>query len=115
MHNSDGTALPLAKQGVFAADLINFPRGGGIATHSHPGAHILLVLRGCGILTLNGLECPLEPGDVYLVRAGVQHSIRVPDGEDGEGIPQSGLTLLSVANDHVPADSPKRSEFIREQ
>lgn len=104
MHASGGEGVPLVKDGPFAADLIRFAPGRGVGMHTHPGAHILIVISGRGTVECGEATVPLDPGVIYLVPSGVAHAVRAnPDCE---------LRLLSVASDHRPVTSADRLETV---
>lgn len=103
MANSQGTGIPLVGRGSFAADLIRFAPGQGVGKHTHPGEHILIVVSGHGLLTCGDDFLSLVPGMIYHVPAGAPHALSATDAE---------LTLISVANDHRPVDSPQRLEVL---
>lgn len=105
MHASDATAVPLFAWGRFGADAIRFPAGGRVPDHTHPGAHILYVLSGTGWVDYEGEPTRLEPGVCYLIPGGARHGIRA----------DTELTLLAVASDHRPADSPERLRVTAER
>jgi quercetin dioxygenase-like cupin family protein len=100
MHASDATALELvsSKDGNFGADLIRFPAGGSVPMHTHPGAHILIVIGGKGKLITHDAEASLNPGVVYLVPGGVSHEI----------FAETALSLISVSDQRIPPSSPDR-------
>lgn len=98
MAHSDATGLPLLKSGPFGADLIRFPAGGKVDSHTHPGEHMLFVLGGEGRLVLGDAEVNLMPGICYHVPANISHAI----------FAATELTLISVANDHRPVESEER-------
>lgn len=103
MSASDGWGLPLVGEGKFAADLICFGPFGQTAAHTHPGAHILYVLAGDGVLNFCGKEYHLAQHDCYYVPGEAPHSVHALE---------SDLVLLSVANDHRPVDSTQRLEIV---
>lgn len=98
MVESDATALPLFTDGAFGADVIRFPQNGCVRDHTHSGSHILYVLSGVGWIDFEGAPTRLLPGTCYLVPSGARHGIRA----------ETELTILSIANDHRPADSEER-------
>lgn len=100
MAHSQGRGLPLVGEGRFAADLIRFSAGEGVADHTHPGAHILIVVGGSGWVDYEGEPHRLTVGCIYYVPGGARHAIRA----------ESELTLISVADDHRPVDAPSRLE-----
>lgn len=98
MMNSDGTGLPLLKDGKFGADIIRFGPGKGVMNHTHEGAHILIVVKGEGIVEYNGIDHMLKPGTCYLIPSMVDHAIKA----------KTELILIAVGNDHRPVDSIER-------
>lgn len=102
MRNSDGTGLPLLKDGKFGADVIRFAPGKGVMNHTHEGAHILIVTKGNGFVEYNGIDHPLEPGVCYLIPGNVDHAIKA----------ETELVIIAVGNDHRPVDSVERMQPI---
>jgi len=108
MANSDATALHLLSNGNLGSDIIRFPGGGGVPLHTHPGAHILFVLSGSGVLEAarpgSGRTdlYALFPGRCYLVDGELPHALEAH---------KDGMTLLVVGADHYPADSRERLEL----
>lgn len=103
MANSDGTGLPLLKNGDFGTDLIRFGPNEGVAEHKHIGKHVLFVLRGLGIVKYDGIDNSLYPGKCYMVESFVPHAIYA--GED------DSLVLLVVGDDHRGLADPTRMEL----
>lgn len=101
MACSEGTGLPLVSLGGFGADLIHFEPVTGTDTHTHPGDHILVVLAGEGWVQSGDTRLILQRSTIYLVPGGTPH--RVTAGND------SSLTLLSIANKHIPVNDTNRS------
>ena len=100
MSNSDGTGLPLLKDGKFGADIIHFAPGKGVMNHTHEGAHILIVIKGVGLVEYNGIDYPLEPGVCYLIPGDMDHAIKA----------ETELMMIAVGNDHRPVDSVERMQ-----
>lgn len=100
MFSSDARGLPLLKRGDFAADLIRFPPGGCVPTHTHPGSHILLCVGGLGWV-IAGERLRLNPGVCYLVPGETPHAIEA----------ETELTLVSVSDQHVPVGSERRLDL----
>ncbi len=98
MQNSDGTGTPLVKLGEFGADVIRFEAGKGVQNHTHEGDHILIVIKGHGVVEYDGVEHGLESGVVYLIPGSVDHAIRA----------HTELLIIAVGNDHFPVDSVER-------
>ena len=100
MHASDATAeeLGTTDDGVFGLDLLRFPARGCVPMHTHPGAHILIVIAGNGFLHTPDDKIELFPGLSYVVPEGVPHEIRA----------DRPLSLLSCGNKRRPPESPER-------
>lgn len=98
MARSDGRGLSLVKVGAFAADLIEFDAGKGVADHTHPGNHILIVVSGTGWVDYDGEPYRLEQGVCYMVPGSTRHAIRA----------ETHLRLLSVSDDHRDVGSEAR-------
>lgn len=58
----------------------SFEAGGEFPIHRHPAEQITIVLEGTVHLTVGGTEHVLGPGQWSVVRGGVEHGIRVPEG-----------------------------------
>ena len=104
MALSQATALPLVAHDGFGADLIRFGPGERVEPHTHPGAHILLVMHGRGVLEYQGEHHKLFPGLAYLIPPNVSHAIYADEGVEE-------LTLFAVGNDHRPAWSRDRLQL----
>lgn len=103
MASSDGTGLPLLKNGGFGTDLIRFGASEGVAEHKHIGQHFLFVLRGLGVVKYDGMDNSLYPGKCYMVESDVPHAIYA-DKDDS-------LVLLVVGDDHRGLADPARMEL----
>jgi quercetin dioxygenase-like cupin family protein len=105
MHQSNALGARLLKSGRFGADLIKFPPGGRVGTHTHPGQHILIVVSGDGWVTVcfddyRG-RYPLQTGVCYLIPGNVPHAI------DAE----TELAIISVADDHRDVEAKERLDL----
>jgi len=103
MKHSDGTGLPLVAYKNFGADVVRFPAGKGVGTHTHIGAHILIVLEGEGFVEYEGVDHPLQPGIVYMIPGNIKHAIKAT----------TELILIAVGNDHRPLDSEERLHVVK--
>ncbi len=56
-------------------DLIDMQPGTIFSLHTHPGAHILYVVAGCGTVTIGGAVYRTKHGDCYFVPAEVPHAV----------------------------------------
>jgi quercetin dioxygenase-like cupin family protein len=100
MSSSDATARILVETttGEFGADLLRFPAGGRVPMHTHVGDHVLIVIRGDGVLKTGGDDMSLEPGLIYLVESNVPHEI----------VATTELVLIAIGNDRRPPESAER-------
>lgn len=106
MVNSDATGFPLVKLGAFGADLIKFQPGKKVGPHTHPGDHILIGVRGDGILWFDGEEHRIFPGFIYMVPGSVPHAVYArPDATEP-------LVLFAIGNNHQPVDSAARLDVV---
>lgn len=75
-----GQGVDLLKQGDMAGIVsmgrITLEPGATIGEHPHPNTEDLyLILEGRGTGVLNGERFPLQPGDLFLVKAGGTHGL----------------------------------------
>ena len=70
---------------------ILIPPGAGIGVHTHDGeTEIYYIVRGTGVVTDDGVEKPIGPGDVMVTPNGHNHSVTNNGTED--------LLFLAVIN-----------------
>jgi quercetin dioxygenase-like cupin family protein len=62
--------------------LFSLKAGGRTPCHSHPWPHINYVLRGQGVLSIDGKETPLEEGAIAFVPASSLHQFYNASTED---------------------------------
>ena len=63
-------------EGVIGMGRTTLEPGSTIGEHSHPNTEDLyLILEGRGTGILNGERFPVEPGDLFLVKAGGSHGL----------------------------------------
>jgi mannose-6-phosphate isomerase-like protein (cupin superfamily) len=56
------------------------PPGASTEPHDHPEHEAFVLLRGCGIMTVDGEERAVAAGDVVLIPAGAEHRLRNTSG-----------------------------------
>lgn len=98
MQNSQGTGMPLLKEGDFGADLIRFSPGEGVRNHTHEGSHVLFVVKGEGWVDFERREYVLEAGLCYLIPSLCEHAIRA----------KTELVLIAVGTKHRELQSVER-------
>lgn len=89
--------------GSMSAHKVFIPPNEAYPPHTHPAAHVILILSGAGTVELgeaDGMDfAPISPGDMFLVPANVRH--RVAAG------PQ-GMIMLAVSVASLPLTDPNR-------
>lgn len=75
MAATTATAWPLVTSHRLGVDRISVPAGGGFAPHTHPGDHLLIIIRGKGTITMGGRIYPTRAGQVYFVPGLVPHAV----------------------------------------
>ena len=99
MEKSVALAQKLFSNGHLGCDVIYMLPYGRFPLHTHPGHHLLLILKGSGTVTYGGRVYETQPGELYFVPGEVEHAVG--------GGPQ-GHWLLSIGAPHKPADSEER-------
>ncbi|MEO3890674.1 cupin domain-containing protein [Nonomuraea sp. B5E05] len=114
---SDGSVLPgilgvagvseLLKPGVeIGVDRIIMQSGSEFALHTHPGAHILYVLRSHGFIHVDGVDYEMAQGDTVYVPARFAHGVKTnPKAREA-------FEILAFGVPHMPIDSEHRMEFV---
>lgn len=92
------------REAHFGVDLLQLPAGGSFPLHTHPGHHLLYVVRGEGTVTFNGVTYATYPGDLYCVDAEVEHAVGAVDAH----------FLLSFGAPHKQVDDPARMNITGE-
>lgn len=103
---SEATAHPFYTNGHLGVDLLYLPPGYSFPLHTHPGDHLLLVVKGNGTVTFDGQTHETKPGDLYMVDASVEHAVGA--GPDGHWI-------LAFGAPHTPVDSEHRMQVVGEE
>jgi quercetin dioxygenase-like cupin family protein len=87
-------------------DRIIMEPGSRFEVHTHPGGHVLYVLRSAGYIHVNGVDYDMEEGDTVYVPANFPHGIKTN--------PQVGSTLelLAIGVPHMPIDSTSRMTLV---
>ena len=103
--NSPAFGDPLFGNEHLGVDLLYLPPDESFPLHTHPGHHIIYVVRGGGTVTIDGVTYHTIPGDVYMVEAELPHAV---------GAGPFGHYILSFGASHIPIDSPERMHVITE-
>ena len=105
MANTQAVGLGLAGGDALGVDLINLAAGQGFAPHTHPGDHLLIVVRGLGTVTWDGRIWPTRPGVVYFVPGLSPHAVGAREDH----------AILAVGSPHRPVGSPDRQALVAYQ
>jgi len=104
MHDTDATGKGLVTNGNLGADMIRVEAGHSFPMHTHPGDHLLIVVRGRGTVTIGGVVHPTAPGDVYMVPGLVEHSVGAVEEH----------FILSIGSPHKALDAHDRMAVVPE-
>jgi len=106
MVGSDAKGLPLVKKDSFAADILRFRKNQKTSLHTHPGDHILFVVKGSGYLIFNQDYFELQEKCCYFVPGNIPHLVGTKD---------DSMELLTIANAHQPVNSPLRLTILSDE
>ena len=85
-------------------DLLRLGPGEAFPLHTHPGNHLLLILKGRGNVTYDGKVIETGPGDRYLVDGRTEHAVGAVDAH----------YVLAFGAPHVEAHDPARMVLVDE-
>lgn len=72
--------LPEGVEAPFGSAYGYLEAGGAMEAHSHPTHEIYIILQGEGIMSIEGEEARVTPGDVIDIPPGARHTIRCERG-----------------------------------
>lgn len=105
VEKSIALAQKLFSNGNLGCDVLYLQPNARFHLHTHPGDHLLLILKGYGTVTYGGTVYPTVPGDLYMVPGLVEHAV---------GAGPEGHWLLSIGSPHKPADSAERMHITED-
>lgn len=116
MVNEHGEALPgirgrvgvaaLTQAGIeIGADVIELQPGHAFPDHVHSGEHILYVIAGQGVVSIDGMEHPLQVGDVIFIPAEYPHNVKNP----AESVGPFMLLTVGYPHKHIAAQDRMRT------
>lgn len=82
-------------------DLIEMLPGTAFPTHTHPGAHLIFVVKGKGTVTIHKQTYLTRPGDCYFVPADVPHAVGAVEHHQ----------ILAIGFPHKPLSDPERMKI----
>jgi len=97
-----GVAALTLEGRVIGSDLIEMQPDHAFPLHSHAGQHILYVVRGTGVIHMDGVDHPIREGDTIFVPAEYPHGVKTPKGAPGP------LVLLAIGYPHRRIDAQDR-------
>jgi quercetin dioxygenase-like cupin family protein len=114
----DGSILPgitgvagvadLIEAGLeIGADRLIMRPGSAFELHTHPGAHILYVLRNRGFIHVDGIDYQMVEGDTVYVPANFAHGVKTDPDVNGV------LEILAFGVPHMPVDSRQRMTLVK--
>jgi quercetin dioxygenase-like cupin family protein len=102
ISKSSATGEALVSNGAIGADIIRLEAGQGLAPHTHPGDHLLIMLGGAGTITIDGTVRPTHAGEMYIVSGEIPHAVGAITDH----------VILSVGAPHRAIDAPDRMELV---
>lgn len=93
----------LPETGHLSVDVLHIPPYEQFPVHTHPGHHLLLVLQGVGMVTINGKKYQTNPGDLFLIEADVPHAVEA--GSEGQ-------SMLSIGAPHKHLEDHSRMDVV---
>jgi quercetin dioxygenase-like cupin family protein len=88
------------------ADRIIMQPGSAFELHTHPGAHILYVLRASGFIHVDGVDYEMSEGDTVYVPAQFAHGVKTNPEV------RHTFEILSFGVPHLPIDSSERMSTV---
>jgi quercetin dioxygenase-like cupin family protein len=115
--SSDGAVLEGIMGSVGASEIIDsgveigvdrlyMEPGSAFELHTHPGAHILYVLKSRGCIHINGVDYELGQGDTVYVPADYAHGIKT------NPLVEQPFELLAFGVPHMPLSSQDRMTLV---
>ncbi|MGW2280443.1 cupin domain-containing protein [Streptomyces sp. NPDC001770] len=103
-----GAGELIADDTPIGVDRLIMESGSRFELHTHPGAHILYVLRSRGFIHIDGVDYEMGRGDTVFVPADYAHGVRT-DPQVHES-----LEILAFGVPHMPLESAERMTLVEE-
>ncbi|MEH1016320.1 cupin domain-containing protein [Micromonospora sp. CPCC 206060] len=87
-------------------DRIIMESGARFELHTHPGAHILYVMRSRGFIHIDGVDYEIGAGDTVFVPADYAHGVKTNTAVT------EPFELLAFGVPHMPLESPDRMTLV---
>jgi quercetin dioxygenase-like cupin family protein len=88
------------------ADRIIMESGSQFELHTHPGAHILYVVRSRGYIHIDGVDYEMGDGDTVFVPANYAHGVKTNLSV------AEPLEILAFGVPHMPLESAERMTLV---
>lgn len=106
IHGRAGAAALSAEGVEIGADLIEMQPDSMFPLHTHPGEHILYIIKGEGLVHVDGVDHRVRMGDTIFIPAEYAHGVRtVP-------MAVTPLVLLAVGYPHKHLGSHDRMHIV---
>jgi quercetin dioxygenase-like cupin family protein len=92
----------LVSNGEMGGDLMFIPAGRGFHPHTHPGHHLLIIVEGECITTIDAEIHRLVAGQICLIPGDVPHAVSSV----------SDTTMIAIGSPHYPVDSEERLKLV---
>lgn len=100
---SEATGQPMLTNGHLGVDMLYLPPDYAFPLHTHPGDHLLFIIRGDGTVEFDDRTYHTAPGDLFMIEGGVPHAV---------GAGRAGQWLLAFGAPHKAVDSPDRMTVL---
>ena len=107
IYGRAGVACPTMEGVEIGADLIEMQPGSAFPLHIHPGQHILYIIRGEGIVHVDGVDHHIKEGDTIFIPAEYPHGVKT--FETTTALP---LTLLAIGYPHKDIEATDRMRIV---
>ncbi|MEV6421249.1 cupin domain-containing protein [Streptomyces sp. NPDC051662] len=104
----EGAAEKIDPDIEIGVDRLVMQPGSAFELHTHPGAHLLYVLRARGLIHVDGVDYEIGPGDTIFVPARYAHGVRTRREA------REPFELLAFGVPHMPLTSPERMTLVDE-
>jgi quercetin dioxygenase-like cupin family protein len=101
-----GVAETIGSGVEIGVDRLHMEQGAEFELHTHPGAHILYVLKSRGYIHIDGVDYDIGEGDTVYVPADYAHGVRTNPAVS------KPFELLSFGVPHMPISSADRMTIV---
>jgi mannose-6-phosphate isomerase-like protein (cupin superfamily) len=99
----------LIENGIpIGADRLVMEPGSQFELHTHPGAHILYVIRSRGFIHIDGVDYEMGEGDTVFVPANYAHGVK------SNTAVADPLEIVAFGVPHMPLESAERMTLVEQ-